>query len=283
MGSICHCFKSSPNSDSGPDDLTTAFVSQSEPQHSGPLSADSFHVEKLIGRGTFGKVLLVRKKDTNKPYAMKVIKKALIEKYKHVDHTKTERKVLEELDNEFLVKLRYAFQSKTKLYMVMDYINGGELFFHLRRSKVFSVDRARFYAAEILLGLEYLHSKGVVYRDLKTENVLLDSVGHIKLADFGLSKQLFAPENFKTFSFCGTPDYLAPEILLGLGHDKSVDYWSFGVLLYQMLSGELPFHDSSKKELYRKIINTDYEMKNYFSDDTKDLITCLLNPNVNYN
>ena len=279
MGSICHCFKSSSDT----EDLATPFICESEPKPSGPITVDSFLIEKLIGQGTFGKVFLVKKKDSNKPFAMKVIKKALIEKYKHVDHTKTERKVLGELDSSFLVKLRYAFQSKTKLYMVMDYINGGELFYHLKRSKVFSIERGRFYAAEILLGLEYLHSQGVVYRDLKAENILLDTTGHVKLTDFGLSKKIFAPENFKTFSFCGTPDYLAPEILLGTGHDKAVDYWSFGILLYEMLSGELPFYSSCKKDLYKKIVKNEYEMKNNFSEDTKSIIKSLLNPIVRTN
>ena len=246
----------------------------------GDINLDCFQVEKLIGKGTFGKVMLVRKKDTGAIYAMKVIKKGLIERYKHVDHTKTEREILGQLDHPFLVKLRYAFQSKTKLYMVMDFVNGGELFFHLKRSKQFSVDRTRFYAAEILLALEYLHQHGVVYRDLKAENVLLEQSGHIKLTDFGLSKRFYAPENFRTYSFCGTPEYLAPEILQNIGHDKAVDYWSFGVLLYEMMAGELPFYETKRQELYKKIVKAEFEMKSFFSHDFCGLLKQLLEPRV---
>ena len=262
------------------EDIEDPIISYIEPKHSGPLSLDHFHIERLLGKGSFGKVMLVRKKDTNKIYAMKIIKKALIQKYKHVDHTKTERKILGELNNPFLVKLRYAFQSKTKLYMVMDFVNGGELFFHLKRSKVFSQERARFYAAEILLGLEHLHEQGVVYRDLKAENCLLDSSGHVKLTDFGLSKKFFSPENFKTYSFCGTPEYLAPEVLLGVGHDHGVDYWSYGVLIFEMLSGQLPFYNPNKKLLYESIVRADYDMKPYFTTEAKSILNLLLNPKV---
>lgn len=278
MGSCLNCFK--PQSEpalEGP----LIVNSPSEPR-TGDINLDCFIIERLLGKGSFGKVMLVRKKDTNAIYAMKVIKKALIEKYKHVDHTKTERDILGQLDHPFLVKLKYAFQSKSKLYMVMDFINGGELFFHLKRSKQFSIDRARFYTAEILLGLEYLHSQGVVYRDLKAENVLLDTSGHIKLTDFGLSKRFFTPENFKTYSFCGTPEYLAPEILQNIGHDHSVDYWSLGVLLYEMLAGELPFYNKNRQELYKSIVRADFEIKPFFSPDSIGLLKMLLTPQVNF-
>ncbi|OMJ94058.1 hypothetical protein SteCoe_2828 [Stentor coeruleus] len=277
MGNCFNCFKS-PEIEQLPDEEEPFLIHQPSEKPSGELSLDSFHIEKLLGKGTFGKVMLVRKKDTNAIYAMKVIKKSLIEKYRYVDHTKTERKILGELDNPFLVKLRYAFQSKTKVYMVMDFINGGELFFHLEREKFFTEDRAQFYAAEILLGLEYLHSQGIVYRDLKAENILLESSGHIKLTDFGLSKKYLASGNSQTFSMCGTPEYLAPEILLGVGHDNAVDYWSFGVLLYEMLAGELPFDSENNQDLYKKIIKADYNMKSFFSNESVDLLKKLLNP-----
>lgn len=282
MGSICNCFQSE-HKEAEPQDLEEPFIYVAEPKNNGEINLDCFHIERLLGKGSFGKVMLVRKKDTNKVYAMKIIKKALIQKYKHVDHTKTERKLLGELDHPFLVKLRYAFQSKTKLYMVMDFVNGGELFFHLKRSRVFSQDRTKFYAAEILLGLEYLHGLGIVYRDLKAENILVDPSGHIKLTDFGLSKKFFSPETFKTYSFCGTPEYLAPEVLLGTGHDIAVDYWSFGVLIYEMLAGELPFYSNNRQTLYKCIVNADYDMKSYFSTEAKNLLTQLLNPIVIHN
>ena len=278
MGSCLQCFKSSSKGIEEP----LVIDSPNEPMLQGEINLTCFAIEKLLGKGSFGKVMLVRKKDTNAIYAMKIIKKALIEKYKHIDHTKTERKILGELDHPFLVKLRYAFQSKSKLYMVMDFINGGELFFHLKRSRQFSVDRARFYAAEILLGLEYLHSHGIIYRDLKAENVLLDPSGHIKLTDFGLSKKFFTQENSKTYSFCGTPEYLAPEILKNVGHDNAVDYWSFGILLYEMLAGELPFYNKNRQELYKSIVKADIPMKSFFSPDACNLLSLLLIPQVSF-
>jgi serine/threonine protein kinase len=271
MGSCLNCFKPSP-SESQEEPL---IISSNSETRSGDINLDCFRVDKVLGKGTFGKVMLVRKKDTNAVYAMKVIKKGLIKEYDHIDHTKTERTILGELEHPFLVKLRYAFQSKTKLYMVMDFINGGELFFHLKKSRQFSVERARFYAAEILLGLEYLHSQGIIYRDLKAENILLDRHGHIKLTDFGLSKKLFSTEDYKTFSFCGTPEYLAPEILRQSGHDKAVDYWSFGVLLYEMLSGELPFFSKNRKELYKSIIKAEPVMKPCFPAEACNLFSML--------
>lgn len=279
MGSCLRCFKSEEQEDKE-DEQQPFLIHLPSEKYSGELNLDCFHIEKLLGKGSFGKVMLVRKKDTNSIYAMKVIKKGLIEKYRHVDHTKTERKILGELDHPFLVKLRYAFQSKTKLYMVMDFVNGGELFFHLKRAKLFTVDRAKFYAAEILLALEYLHSQGVVYRDLKAENILVEPSGHIKLTDFGLSKKIYVPDNLKTYSFCGTPEYLAPEILLGVGHDKAVDYWSLGVLLYEMLAGELPFFNKNRQLLYKSIVKAEYDMKTFFTAESCDLLKQLLNPQV---
>ena len=154
---------------------------------------------------------------------MKSLRKDMLEERNQKVHTKTEREILGEVNCPFIVQLRFAFQTADKLYMVMDFINGGELFFHLRRCTKFPEDRTRFYAAEILAALEYLHSRGIIYRDLKPENVLLDSEGHIKLTDFGLSKKFFSGEK-KAFSFCGTPEYLAPEILKGTGHDQAVDF-----------------------------------------------------------
>ena len=280
MGICFQCLKPEPETQPSSEAEDPLLLNLPKEFRAGDINLDCFHIEKLLGKGSFGKVMLVRKKDSGGIYAMKVIKKGLIERYKHVAHTQTEREILGELDHPFLVKLRYAFQTKSKLYMVMDFVNGGELFFHLKRSRQFSVDRARFYAAEILLALEYLHSQGVVYRDLKAENVLLEPSGHIKLTDFGLSKRFFTPENFKTFSFCGTPEYLAPEILQNIGHDKAVDYWSLGVLLYEMMAGELPFYEPDRQELYKKILKADFQIKSYFTPDFSALLKRLLAPQV---
>lgn len=186
------------------------------------LSPYDFKIEKVIGKGSFGKVLLVTKKDTGKFYAMKVLRKQVIEQKKQIAHTLAERFILEGVKSPFIVQLRYAFQTSDKLYMVMDYMRGGELFFHLRNERKFSEDRAKFYIAEILLAFKSLHNAGVIYRDLKPENILLDVDGHIKVTDFGLSKVTELDK--KTYTFCGTPEYLAPEILKNQGYTRSVDF-----------------------------------------------------------
>mmetsp|Transcript_38487 Transcript_38487/g.36847 ORF Transcript_38487/g.36847 Transcript_38487/m.36847 type:complete len:307 (-) Transcript_38487:30-950(-) len=187
---------------------------------------------------------------------MKCIKKEEIALTQQEAKAKAERKILEQVDHPFIVKLHYAFQTPQKLYYVMDFLNGGELFTHLRREGKFSEDRARFYAAEILAALHCLHEHGIIYRDLKPENVLLDQDGHLKLTDFGLSK-LGLHGNKTTYTFCGTPEYLAPEIIVNKGHTKAVDWWSLGMLLYEMLSGVNPV----KQKLKNKFDNMDVVKK----------------------
>jgi len=146
--------------------------------------------------------------------------------------------------------MRFAFQTQSKLFLVFDYVQGGELFFHLDKSQYFTEERARFYAAEVLLTLEFLHSKKIIFRDLKPENILLDTTGHIKITDFGLAKDFSGKAKEKANSFCGTAEYLAPEIVKGIEYDKSVDYWALAILLYEMLTGAPPFEDDNRKNLY---------------------------------
>ncbi|CAH1762009.1 13207_t:CDS:2 [Entrophospora sp. SA101] len=218
-----------------------------------PLKIDAFELLKVIGKGSFGKVMQVRKNDTSRIYALKTIRKAHIVSRSEVNHTLAERTVLAQINNPFIVPLKFSFQSPEKLYLVLAFVNGGELFHHLQREGRFDEERSRFYAAELLCALECLHDFNVVYRDLKPENILLDYSGHIALCDFGLCK-LNMTESETTNTFCGTPEYLAPELLVGQGYTKTVDWWTLGVLLYEMLTGLPPFYDDNVNEMYRKIL-----------------------------
>ena len=221
------------------------------------ISLDDFKVEEVIGKGSFGKVMLVTHVRSQTKYAMKAIsKRHLTDKTKRL-RALSERRILETLASNFVVKLHYAFQTPTKLFMVLDFVQGGDLFFHLRACTKFSFELAQFYAAEILLALEDLHANYIIYRDLKPENVLIGANGHLKLADFNLAK-LVGPDGMLPRTRCGTPDYIAPEILLGQPQSKQLDYWSFGVLLHEMLVGIPPFVSVSVSELFQKILHGEY-------------------------
>jgi serine/threonine protein kinase len=205
------------------------------------LTLDDFELLCVIGRGSFGKVLQVKKKDNGKIYAMKILNKKHLIARKQVVHTKTERKVLQSITHPFIVNLIYAFQTEAKLYMVLEFFNGGELFFHLKNQGRFNDERASFYAAQVVLAFEHLHKRNIIYRDLKPENVLLDDQGYIKITDFGLSKEMSSPTEL-THTFCGTPEYLAPEVIVGNGYGQPIDWWSLGALMYEMLTGLVKFY-----------------------------------------
>lgn len=220
---------------------------------SSKVSLDDFELVKVIGKGSFGKVTLVRKKNDQKLYAMKVLSKPNIVKRKQVEHTKTERRILGTLNHPFIVKLHYAFQTEEKLYFVLDYAAGGELFFHLSRLKKFPENATKFYSAEITLALEALHEHNVVYRDLKPENILLDGEGHIKLVDFGLAKEGVHDAAEGANSLCGTPEYLSPEVLDRQGHGTSVDWWNLGMVTYEMLTGLPPWYTTDREKLFENL------------------------------
>jgi len=230
----------------------------------------------VIGKGSFGKVLQVRKKDTGRIYAMKVLNKKNILDNGELEHTKTEKNILQKLIHPFLVNLNYSFQTADKLYFIMDYINGGELFYHLQKEHKFTSERVRFYCGEIVLGLEYLHNSGVIYRDLKPENILLTDDGHICMTDFGISKEGLLADNDRTATFCGTPEYLAPEVLEGKGYTKAVDWWSFGTLMYEMLTGLPPFYSQDVQQMYFKIMHAKLELPDTLDSDTKSILNGLL-------
>ncbi|TMW65074.1 hypothetical protein Poli38472_009241 [Pythium oligandrum] len=237
---------------------------------------EDFALIRVIGKGSFGKVTLVRKKTNSKIFAMKILSKTHLLKRKQIEHTKTERRVLSVVSHPFIVGLHYAFQTDTKLYFVLDYCSGGELFFHLSRMGKFDEDMTRFYGAELVVALEHLHSLGVVYRDLKPENILLDELGHIKLADFGLAKDHVTEVDSGATSLCGTPEYLAPEVLARKGHGTAVDWWGLGMVLYEMLTGLPPWYTRNRQELFARIREAPLEIPKYLSPHAGSLISLLL-------
>jgi len=242
------------------------------------VTKDDFELLNVIGKGSFGKVMQVKKKDDNKIYAMKVLRKEAIIARKQVAHTRAEKSILQKIQHPFIVRLHYAFQTKDKLYMILDYINGGELFFHLKKEGRFPEIRVKFYAAEIVCAMAHLHSLQVVYRDLKPENILIDMEGHICITDFGLSKEIKPEEG--THTFCGTPEYLAPEVLKGQGHGTAVDWWSLGTLIYEMLTGLPPFYSQNINIMYQKILNGELRFPSYVSPDAQSLLEGLLTRDV---
>jgi len=239
------------------------------------VALEDFDLLKVLGKGGFGKVMLVRKKGTTDIYAMKVLKKEAVIRRNQVAHTKTETHILKQIRHPFLTRMYFAFQSEGKLYMVLNYLPGGELFYRLKREGRFSVERVRLYTSEIALGLGHLHSLDMIYRDLKPENILLDEVGHICLTDFGLSKESVSTPNAAR-TFCGTPEYLAPEILQGVGHGKAVDWWSLGTLVFEMLTGLPPFYSRNINHMYEKILKAELRCPSYLPPEVKNLIEHLL-------
>jgi len=238
------------------------------------VGLDDFVLLKTVGKGSFGKVIQVRKKDTGKIYAMKILKKEQVIKRKQFEHTMAERRILEDVDHPFIVSLRFAFQTTSKLYMVFDFFNGGELFHYLSKGGRFTEERSRFYAAEIALGLEHVHNCNIIYRDLKPENLLLDSDGHIRITDFGLSKENVTEDDVK--SFCGTPEYLAPEVLKRQKYGKAVDWWSLGTLLYEMICGLPPFYDRNRERMYKKILGAELRFPSHMEPEARSICRGML-------
>jgi len=240
------------------------------------VGIEDFQLLKLIGKGNFGKVMLVKMKGTEEVFAMKVLSKKQIIENNEIEHTMAECNILQRLRHPFLVNMHYAFQTEENLHLILDFVNGGELFHHLQTDKRFSESRVRFYAAEILLGLEYLHNAGVLYRDLKLENLLLSAEGHIVFTDFGLSKEGLVGTDATTATFCGTPEYMAPEMISGKGYGKAVDWWSFGSLIYEMLTGLPPFYNQDVQQMYRLILTARLTFPPYMSDTARSLVHLLL-------
>ncbi|KAF4958167.1 hypothetical protein FSARC_11051 [Fusarium sarcochroum] len=257
-----------------------AIYHKSERKHFGPTD---FDILKLIGKGTFGQVYQVRKKDTQRIYAMKVLQKKVIVQKKEVAHTVGERNILVRTamsDSPFIVGLKFSFQTPSELYLVTDYMSGGELFWHLQKEGRFDEKRAKFYIAELILAIQHLHHNDIVYRDLKPENILLDANGHIALCDFGLSKANLT-KNDTTNTFCGTTEYLAPEVLLDeSGYTKMVDFWSLGVLVFEMCCGWSPFYAEDTQQMYKNIAFGKVRFpRDTLSQEGRNFVKGLLNRN----
>jgi protein kinase A len=238
------------------------------------VELSDFDIIRTVGNGFISTVRLSKlaSGDDPTPFALKVMEKSLVVKKKQVAHTRQEKELLREMNHPFIVKLFRSWQDDANLYLLMEFVNGGELFSVLEGGKRFQNDGAKFYAAEITLALGHIHSMTVAYRDLKLENVLLDSQGHTKLVDFGFAKVVRA----RTYTMCGTPDYLAPEIIQREGHDMCVDWWALGVLIYELLSGHTPFRGPNANAIYEKALQSEPEYPTHFTKNARGIISRLL-------
>lgn len=236
------------------------------------FSLDNLDLIKTIGTGTFARVCLCKHKASRRYFALKILSMADVIKLKQVEHVKNEKNILSQVSHPFIVSMVWSHKDKSCLYMLFTFVCGGELFSYLRSSGKFSSATSFFYAAEIVSALEYLHSLSIVYRDMKPENLLLDREGHLKITDFGFAKKI----QDRTWTLCGTPEYLAPEIIQSKGHNKAVDWWALGILIYEMLAGFPPFFDDNPFGIYEKILSGKIDWPKSIDNLGKDLIKKLL-------
>mmetsp|Transcript_83808 Transcript_83808/g.184142 ORF Transcript_83808/g.184142 Transcript_83808/m.184142 type:complete len:367 (+) Transcript_83808:845-1945(+) len=240
------------------------------------FSFNDFDLKATVGTGTFGRVRVVKIKDDKggTPLALKIMKKSEVLRLKQVEHIKAETSILSSIEHPFIVNLLANFQDDRRLFLLLEFINGGELFSYLRKEGRLPDAEARFFSGEIVLAFSYLHGKGIIYRDLKPENLLIDCDGHIKITDFGFAKVV----EERTWTLCGTPEYLAPEIIQSKGHGRAVDWWALGILCFEMLAGYPPFYDENPFGIYQKVLAGKLDFPKHFDVKVKDLIKRLLTP-----
>ncbi|CAE8726838.1 unnamed protein product, partial [Polarella glacialis] len=236
------------------------------------LASTDFTQGKTLGTGAFGRVRFVTHKASGKYYALKTLKKAAIIKMKQVDHIVSEKAILEKLNHPFIVNMYGSFHDARYIFMILEYIVGGEFFTHLRKAGRFENEQSCFYGAQIAAIFEYCHSLNIVYRDLKPENILINADGYVKLTDFGFAKFI----EHRTYTLCGTPEYIAPEVLLNKGHGKPVDWWTLGILIYEMIVGYPPFVDEDPMGIYQKILAGKIAFPKLFHKEAKGLVKKLL-------
>ncbi|KJH50331.1 kinase domain protein [Dictyocaulus viviparus] len=284
--SITTDFNAEPSG--GVSDPGTAYLEQiseeeppkvSRPTASGALSIQDFAFIKVLGKGSFGKVMLAERKGSDEVFAIKILKKDVIVQDDDVECTMCEKRILSlAAKHPFLTALHSSFQTPDRLFFVMEYVNGGDLMFQIQRARKFDEPRARFYAAEVTCALQFLHRNEVIYRDLKLDNILLDAEGHCRLADFGMCKEGITKEKL-TSTFCGTPDYIAPEILQELEYGVSVDWWALGVLMYEMMAGQPPFEADNEDDLFEAILNDDVLYPVWLSKEAVNILKAFMTKN----
>lgn len=235
-------------------------------------SLSDFEVGVTLGTGSFGRVRFATHKDTTTPWAVKVLKKSELVRLQQVEHVISEKTILDQCKHPFIVHLACTFQDKWYLYMVLEYVVGGEFFTHLRNAGRLDIISTKFYSAQVTLIFEYLHARDFIYRDLKPENLLLDKDGYVKITDFGFAKRVI----YKTYTLCGTPEYIAPEVLLNKGHGRGVDWWTLGILVYEMMVGQPPFIDEDPMGIYQQILIGKVSFPRFIERNARSLIKKLL-------
>eukprot|EP00041_Stephanoeca_diplocostata_P013677 m.241797 g.241797 ORF g.241797 m.241797 type:complete len:354 (-) comp19425_c0_seq1:360-1421(-) len=276
--------KASARSKAEEADLVTSFLANAKTEFTRNFAQPTSNTRKLddyepcrtLGTGSFGRVMLVKDCSNGRYCALKILEKAKVIRLKQVEHTLSEKKILACIKFPFIVNLLAHFKDNSNLYMVMEFVIGGEMFSVLRAEQKFTEQRTQFYAAQIVLALEYLQHLNVIYRDLKPENLLFDERGYLKITDFGFAKYVEG----RTWTLCGTPEYLAPEIILSKGYNRAVDWWALGVLIYEMAAGFPPFWHSQPIKIYEMIVQGKFKSQAHFSKELRDLLKNLLQGDI---